>query len=387
MARIGDMIRPLSLRPKRLLAAATAAALLLVSGCSGEEENALLGERVTGSAVSSAAPDLPIGDSWDVLGAPNTDAGVRSYAFDRTEDESTEIVAVSALTEMGKKDGYSVGFSTTSGETCHSNSASSSAGSEPVLMMAGSSSRVGLDDACLKAKRLVVTVKREGDATGWLTLRIRRSSTPRANPEDYPEIEKPSKLPDLTHGASTEAKPGEWFPDAEDIEGRTLRASVPPGKQHTYSLPAQWGQGVQVRVDFDLPPSVKQAVEDGKVKAQVYLYDAVGWVLERDEIQLGGYSNQASMEIAPVTYRNMGNGSFPGPFTILVTAKGEKDVSVPYVVSAATNGDPNPAAGPTVTTSKAKKESGVLLWSLLGVGVVLIIAGMTQVTMHRQRNY
>ena len=61
---------------------------------------------------------------------------------------------------------------------------------------------------------------------------------------------------------------------------------------------------------------------------------------------------------------------------------------IPYQLVAATYGSVTNTLGPQVVMV-APASSGLpepVLWTMLVIGVLLIVAGMTQVTLHRQRH-
>lgn len=386
------MTRPLSHRIRRPLAAALAAVMLLASGCSRDNDPAAWGTRVKGTTVTSSAPLIGSGDSYDVLGAPNTDAGVRSYAIERGADKEGVFVSVSTEPQKGAADSIQVDLKTPSGGTCGSFPADSSADVSSALLsgLVASFEGDGYQE-CLESKRLILTVRRTAkEATEWLNLHIRVTHAATGDVTKFPEPPPtPIDLKDLSFGAAEEKKGGEWISDALKLEpGHSITSSVGLGTLHTFTVPVRWGQGLQVNVMFpEAAPSAKPKVKDAQVQGQVMVLSPFGDVVARENTYL------SSERTRPVTIAPAGLNQSTllpqGNYTVIVTAVSRKatDVTIPYTVTARTYGDVNDALGPDMPMDANKEDSvpAFLLWLMLVAGVTMIVAGMAQVAMHRQR--
>lgn len=379
------MTRPLW--PTRLLAGLTAGVMLVVSGCSSGSDDAVYGKRVTGTSVSTGAPVLVVGDSWDEVGATGTDQGVRVYTIERAAGEDVT-ASVSAVAAPGRDDGLDVELRDASGTRCGSATASRYASSRNPLMSATVGSTVRAGDQCLTSGRLVLSVRRAGSGTDPVQVRLRLFTVPNVENKKYAVHEPQQQLSPLSVGASAPGTPGRWLGDAGELSPRqTVSGNVGPAALHTYRIPLQWGQGLQVQLVFpDPPPTVQEQMQDADMRGGLHLVNPAGEFGTYSSIYLspGGV---VEVNLEPAFYASGKLTNLPGYYTLIVGVTSTKETAavLPYQLIAAPYGAVNNGLGPQVVF--ATPSSGVpeaVLWVMLVAGVLLIIAGMVQVTLHRQ---
>ncbi|MGD8215166.1 hypothetical protein [Aestuariimicrobium sp. Y1814] len=372
----------------RLLAALAAGVVLLVSGCGSGEQNPY-GQRIQGTGVSTGAPLLPEGDSWDELGTAGTDEGVRVYTVER--DLGTDVtISVTAPSTPGADDGLQVQLTDAAGNRCSSAAASSYASVRDPVMSATVESTRREGDQCLTATRLLLSVSRSGEAEQATQVRIRLFTVAGVEDKDYPEHDVEHQLSPISVGNSTPGEPGSWLDDAQVLEpNQTVSGSIGTGVLHTYRIGLEWGQGMQVQLVFpDPPPSVRDQVGEAGLRGGLYLVNPAGEFGSLNPVWLSpGGATDATLDPAFYVSRSLAN--LPGYYTLVVSVSSTKETTavLPYQLIASPFGATNNGLGPQVVyaTSSSGLPEGVL-WSMLVVGVLLIIAGMAQVTLHRQQH-
>lgn len=376
--------------PTRLLSAVAAGVLLLVSACgAGDGSDAAFGQRVKGTNVSTGAPVLSAGDSWDELGTPGTDEGVRVYTIEREANEDV-MASVTAVPQSEDSDGLQLELTDAAGTRCDSDSVSAYATSLEPLMSATVGSTARANDACRESTRLVLSVRRGDTGTGTVQLRLRLFTVPNVEQKDYPEHEHQQQLSPLSVGASTPGVPGAWLADAGDLNpNQTISGEIGTTALHTYKIPLEWGQGMQVQLVFPTPaPTVQEQMKDAGARGGLYLVSPAGEFGAYSQVYLspGGVAN---VNLEPAFYASSKLANVPGYYTLIVSVTSTKETSavLPYQLVAAPYGAVNNGLGPQVvfaTPSSGPPEA--VLWLMLIAGVVLIIAGMAQVALHRQNN-
>lgn len=373
----------------RTLAALAAGVVLLVSACGSGEQTGVHGPRVQGTGVSTGAPLLTEGDAWDELGLAGTDAGVRYFAIER-EPGTDVTVSVTAPTIPGEDDGVEVLLTDAAGGRCSSAPMATYQSSKDVVMSGTVSSSVWEGDPCLEATRLILSVTRTREATQPIQVRIRLFTVAGVENKDWPEHQAEYQLSPLSVGASTPGTPGQWLGDAGALTpGQTVSGEIGAGALHTYRIPLEWGQGLQVQLVFPEPsPSVQAQTKDAGMGAALHVVNPAGEWASSTPVYLspGGSVN---LDTEPVAYANRSAYIWAGYYTLVISVTSDKETSavLPYQLIAAPYGATNNALGPQVVF--AAPTSGppeALLWTMLTIGVLLIIAGMAQVTLHRQRH-
>ena len=386
------MTRPLVPGWRRPLAAAVAGALLLLGGCSGGDggdEKEVLGPRIKGTSSSSEAPVLQTGDSWDNLGATNTDDGVRSYSIERETDKESVQITVNTLIANGSEDGITVELKTPTGHSCGTDSEESSSYSKALLLSTAAVSDSD-DEECLNSKRLIATVKRNSKtSSGWLDLRLRLSRSAHVDPESFPDPPESTDNEPLAFGATVAKAGGTWISDAVDVSGQTINSEVANGAITTYKTAIKWGEGLKVHVNFpDVPPSIMPDVEKNKVRGFMILLGPGGSQQKSEDVDLTSpRSIPVNLPIASIKKRSDG-AALQGTYTIVIGVRSETpaDVKIPFSLVSKPYGEANAALGPEtpleVVTKPSKPQP--LLWGLLVTGILLTLAGVTQVLLHRR---
>ena len=386
------MTRPLVPEWRRPLAAAVAGALLLLGGCSGDgdDEKEVLGPRVKGTSSSSEAPVLQSGDSWDNLGATNTDDGVRSYSIDREADKESVQIAVNTLIANGSEDGITVELKTPTGHSCGTDSDESSSYSKALLLSTAVASDSG-DEECLNSKRLIATVKRKSKtSSGWLDLRLRLSRAAHVDPESFPDPPESTDNDPLAFGATVAKAGGTWMSDAVDVSGQTINSEVANGSIATYKTAIKWGEGLKVHVNFpDVPPSIMPEVEKNKVRGFVVLLGPGGSQQKSEDVDLTRpRSIPINLPIASIKKRS-GGAAHQGTYTVIIGVRSETpaDVKIPFSLVSKPYGEANAALGPETPLDAVTSTSTPqpLLWGLLATGILLTLAGAAQVVLHRRQ--
>ena len=372
--------------PTRLLAVLAAGVMMIGSACSTGQDDGY-GQRIAGTSVSTGAPVLPVGDSWDELGSPGTDQGVRVYTIERAAGEDVT-ASVSAVPQSQQDDGLDVELTDASGTRCRNASAANYATSRDPLMSATVGSTVRAGDQCLDSTRLVLSVRRAGEGTGTVQVRLRLFTVANVQDKDYPVHEPQQQLSPLSVGASTPGTPGRWLGDAGALTPQqTVSGEVGTGALHTYRIPLEWGQGMQVQLVFpDPPPTVQGQMQDADMRGGLHLVNPAGEVGPYSSIYLspGGV---ADVNLEPAFYASARLANVPGYYTLIVSVTSTKETAavLPYQLIASPYGAVNNGLGPKVvfaTPSSGPPEA--VLWIMLVAGVLLIIAGMAQVALHRQ---
>ena len=371
----------------RLLAALTVGVTLLVSACGSDVDAEAYGPRVTGTSVSTGAPLLEQGDAWDELGSPGTDQGVRVYTIER--DAGTDVtVSVTAPPQSDADDGFQLELTDSSGTRCQSAAASGYASSREPLMSATVGSTVRAGDQCLESTRLVLSVRSDGDASATVQVRIRLFTIADVATLDWPVHEPQQQLSPLSVGASTPGEPGTWLADAGELTpNQTVSGEVGTGSLHTYKIPLQWGQGMQVQLVFpDPPPTVQGQMQDAGMRGGLHLVNPAGEFSSFTSIYLSP-AGVADVNLEPAYYATSRLAKVPGYYTLIVSVTSTKETPavLPYQLVAAPHGAVNNGLGPQVVfATSASGPPEAVVWVLLVAGVLLIIAGMAQVALHRQ---
>lgn len=374
----------------RALAGLVAGVLLLLAGCSSQGP-AAAGERIKGKATAIDAPTLGTGDAWDELGAPGTDAGVRVYAIERDRTEEGITVAVNVVAPAAEE-GFNLKLTSADETTCDQTS-ESSIGTAAVL--SGTvNSRQGSSSAtsCVQAQRLLLTVTRTGKAAGPIHLRLRLTRMPAANPQNYPEVDTPKSDDPIPLGAGEPGKPGEWLSDAGSITpGTTYTGSIGTGRIHTYRVSkVKWGQQVRVTLNHpNPPPSQATQIEESGIQGELLVVQPSGQVTKSTSVFMGYRGGGTGTVTTTPVALNSANDR-PGDYTIIIgaTSKKETTTMLAYQFSTQVIGGENNALGPDVamtTTTSGGFLPEPVLWGLLVAGVFLVVVGMAQVALSRQR--
>ena len=379
-------------RPRllRALAALVAGTLLLLAGCSSQGP-AAAGERIKGKSTAIDAPTLSTGDAWDELGAPDTDAGVRVYAIERDRTEEGITVAVNVVAPAAEE-GFSLKLTGADDATCDQTSESSIG---PTAMLSGMvTSHQGSSSAssCVQAQRLLLTVTRTGKASGPIHVRLRLTRMPPADPKDYPKVDPTPADDPLPLGAGEPGKPGEWLSDAGSItQGTTYTGSIGTGRVHTYRLSkVKWGQQVRVTLNHpNPPPSQATQIEESGIQGELLVVQPSGQVTKSTSVFMGYRGGGTGTVTTTPVALNSANDR-PGDYTIIIgaTSKKETTTMLAYQFSTQVIGGENNALGPDVamtTTTSGGFLPEPVLWGLLVAGVFLVVVGMAQVALSRQR--
>ncbi|MGA4508025.1 hypothetical protein ACQB6R_03215 [Propionibacteriaceae bacterium G1746] len=372
----------------KALAAAVVAMMLTATGCSGAAPSQpdAVGPRVQGTSISTGAPVLSSGDAWDELGAEGTDAGVRTYVIEREPGEDV-VAAVNVPVPAGTaKDGFELQLEDTAGNRCDSGRATLYSVMSAALLSAQVASTAG-SDTCLEAQRLVLTLRRSDGGSETLTARLRLTKVAGVEKKDWPTTE--AEAPTVNVGESSVGTPGAWLSDAGNLtSGRTVSGEIGSGGTQTYGIPVQWGQGLVVKLVLPRPsPSVEQQLAETKVTAGITLVGPTGAASSFQQVFRSSGTGGADLTLDPVQYAQ---DRWAGQYTVVVTMATDKETTavIPYQLIAQTYGNVDPALGPNVPMEVVATSTTPLpepvLWTMLVVGVLLIIAGMAQVTMHRQ---
>lgn len=371
-----------------LTATAAALALLTLTACGGPTASAI-GQRVEGTTVSTGAPLISSGDYWDEVGSAGTDAGVRVYALERATDQDL-YVSVTAEPRAGVDDGLEVTLKNPAGDRCGSRTADGYASSREPLMSATVAVSVRSGDACRDATRLLLTVQRTGEDDRATRIRMRVTGVAGVQQKQWPTLNAEGQPAQVNVGPSTPGSPGEWLSDAGVLGNRqTVSGEIGTSALHTYQIPVQWGQGLQVQLVFPDPsPTVQQETKDAGLQGGLYLVNAAGEVGNFQSVYLGP-GGSTNVDLAPVHYASSRLGYLPGNYVLVVALTSEKETQavIPYQLVASVHGSVNNGLGPQVVMSTPNSQGlpEPVLWGMLVLGVLLIIAGMAQVTMSRQR--
>lgn len=319
-----------------------------------------LGGTPVAVSTDAANPTQLMAGVWsDVLTGPGASpAQTHRFRYDRTMDQSTVLIGLTAASP--ELDGDSIGISVTTpeGTDCGDQTASSEYGTPQapygVAVIIGPEYFEDAESDCLRAQSLDFAVSRgTSTLTSELPVVIRiveqvRTATPEVDLLQPPDIATAS-VP--TPGDPTELAGAESFDDAPQAGTGTYAAEIAEGETRLFRVPLGWGQQLAARVDLparegevDVAPNVGLALYDP-------LRDNLGSGVD-EAVPGDSYDVEAAQlfnATPPVAYLNRFDGqpaSVPGDYWVAVSVspvganeEGREPIDVPITLTIEVSGD------------------------------------------------
>ncbi|MBW9204846.1 hypothetical protein KV097_02735 [Mumia sp. zg.B17] len=405
--------------PVLVAAAALTATVVLTTPLPAAADDAATyeqaGKSVDGGASAGDATGLEAGDWKDTIGLTGTAEGQRWYTVKRTVDGST--VRFAAAVPSGAPTAkHKVTVEAFAGNTsCGKGDSSSAGGGHQPIVVASAAAGAGDSDECVDGDAITFSVTREvsegSEEQTDETLEIRVVEEPTAkDAEQLPtkSAELPEKKPPLSDPEELPAG-GVSFDEAVSLDPGAYEGTISPGETQIYRVDLDWGQSLDTVAQF-APVTAAQATSfDGEdVQTSLVTY-APSRAVATDSIsytygRLNEYSSPELRSTTPFVLYNARENSYgtatavssAGPYYVVVAAppveegSGAAGADLGFTLGVAVNGEVSgtPDLGDQAAVIGPDLDggsSGWLTWVLVGLGVLLVLAGVAAVLIARRR--
>lgn len=324
-------------------------------------ERAIRPFTLTGERIEGGTPESPtavtVGDWIDRLGPQGSDAGAKTYAYDKSVEGST--LRVSAITQGQVGDeGLRVEVFDPTGAECDTGNSIRQIDAREIV---GVQATASADDGCDAAGTYTITVSRRLGDDQDVRFGLRVAEEP---PVEDPGYAATSSDVEVTaprvSGRPQDVVGGSSFANATPLVAGSYRTTIVPGEALLFSVPLEFGQGARIAVTYpEATGSARDTIGLFAPLSEIALYNPMqAGLTQPSDADFSGSAGREDLTLltaVPQVSRDLSdlggfNGiedySMAGDYYLGISLmRQDYSVEFPVVIDVEVVGDP--AAGPT----------------------------------------